>query len=276
MIRYYCYKQQHTFFELIASIVEKVNVDACLKAMLEAGIKQEICGSTTYSAGIASLAYKESEKFDFSIPCECTSTDENMKLLMCIMTNLADVLEPYTGPIWGGQSSEYMDCHKTFASYMVSRPSTDGSIDVSTLNDGTLKIVNRCEGITVAITDNDTIVKPHVDKFNDDRTESFNYVLSLSYWIDIGGESKRLAIVGYSCTSCRAAMHRITAMRLLPVHVSTFVKRLPNDQVHFSHQLLDENFGKTFPKKSKQFVNLNYFARYPHINRTIYVSAYID
>ncbi len=142
--------------------------------MLEDGIKQELRGSTSFSAGIASLAYKDSEKFDFSIPCECTLTDENMKLLMCIMTDLADVLGPYTGPIWGRQSSEYMDYHRTFASYMVSGRSGDGSIDALTLNYGTLNIVNCCEGITIAITDDDTIVKPHVDKFNDDITESFD------------------------------------------------------------------------------------------------------
>ncbi len=137
---------------------------------------------------------------------------------------------------------------------------------------------NRCEAITIAMSTILTLIIAHVDKFNDDITPSFNYLISLSWWLKGTSGFERFAVLGYSRNGCGYHMKCEEGIVQLQNDVKNFIPRLSEWRKTHSHRLLDINYAKDeviWSKYENNKFGIQYFARIPHLNKSVYYSVFV-
>ena len=224
-------------------------------------------GNAALSAGIAAMRHDHKSSTDLNIPSVRVTTDIMMKKLMVLLTKVADQMEQYAGPIWGPHD-EYNIRHNMFARNMMKQNPTCKSI---------FDEDNRCEGITGALSGLLKLLLPHLDKHDDDLTISFNHLIAMTMWYENDmKQMERLAILGYSRLACRNHMRREQGIVQLPIDIKEFIQQLPLWRTKMTHEVLHENYGDIEYSKFDRFAfGISYFARLPHMNKTVYYSSFV-
>ena len=123
---------------------------------------------------------------------------------------------------------------------------------------------NLIEALRVALTNENHLVLPHVDKHNCE-SEFFQGVINYSCWLQLSdGKWWRLSIIGYSRRSCAGALRRRDLYWPLVERIASFYESMPAERKVISSALLvdaNSNEARHLP---------------PHSNKCVFYSVYVD